>query len=204
MIRLCESLSINRFDQRVSIYQRGVSSVTNQPLRVVIPASNPGEARMQDINVTIDETNSRNVYTALTTTITLDQFAQEHGWLNAGSQQRPPLVSVPLLKLDVEGHEPHIIAGAKMLLCSGIVMNVLLEFNRMHTEESQTAIDTLIDCGFVAVHQDKDVVEKKTRDETKPYLNEIKEWGERTRQNVDLWFQRADVSFGSTLPIAMQ
>ena len=128
VVRLCESLSINRFDHRVNIFLRGVSSESDKPLTVVIPASNPGQARMQDPNVTVVTTDENPVYTATTTTITLDHFARDHGWLDRRGQSS---VSVPLLKLDVEGHEPHIVAGAKNLLCSGIVKNVLLEFNRM-------------------------------------------------------------------------
>jgi hypothetical protein len=46
-----------------------------------------------------------------------------------------------------------------------------------------------MDCGYVAVHQEGKTVVKKTKAETKPYLKEIDEWGKKTRQNIDLWFQ---------------
>ncbi|GKY98057.1 hypothetical protein MPSEU_000763700 [Mayamaea pseudoterrestris] len=190
LIRLCESLSINRFDHRVAIYQRGVSSVTDQPLRVVIPARNPGQARMEQHNATT--TNGRKMYTTETTTITLDRFAHDHGWFDHLQQQSPPKVTIPLLKLDVEGHEPHIISGSKQLLCSGLVENVLLEFNRMQEPNSQTAISILLECGYVVVHHEHNVVTRKTRAETNAYLMEIHEWRQRTKQNIDLWFQLAE------------
>jgi hypothetical protein len=134
LIRLCESLSINRFNEQVAIYQRGVSSVANQPLTVVIPESNPGMAHLGKANnatndgVVDADADSVTLHSALTTTVTLDQFAQDHGWYDL------PDFTIPLLKLDIEGHEPNVVKGAKKLLCSGIIQNILTEFNQMERQ----------------------------------------------------------------------
>jgi hypothetical protein len=180
---------MNRFDKQVSIYQRGVSSVADTPLRVVIPAHNPGEGHLEPLNATGKIPDG--AYTAIISTITLDRVAQDLGWL---TPKAASMIVIPLLKLDVEGHEPYIIAGAKQLLCSGLVQNVLLEFNRMQEKESQKAIETLLTCGFVAVNHDDNVLVKKTREETKPYLKEVEDFRIKTGRNTDLWFQHSSVT----------
>jgi hypothetical protein len=59
-----------------------------------------------------------------------------------------PDLSIAILMLDVEGKEQQIIAGARRLLESGIVKNILTEFRRLGRKSMQAAIKILLDTGY--------------------------------------------------------
>ncbi|MFM1801025.1 MAG: hypothetical protein RJA81_377 [Planctomycetota bacterium] len=65
------------------------------------------------------------------------------------------ITQVDLLKLDVEGHEPRILAGLGNLLAQGIVRNILCEFNEPALQKtgwsSASLRDFLLEKGFLDV-----------------------------------------------------
>ena len=70
------------------------------------------------------------------TTVTLDSLATQWGWIQQGTttttdhdnKNESMKWKIVILKLDVEGKEPQIIEGARQLLQSGRVENILTEF----------------------------------------------------------------------------
>ena len=180
LLRLCESLRLNDWNDagRVAIFQRGVSNVHGAALQVMVP-KNPGQAFMREIEQS-EMTNETSTHQAFTTTVTLDAFAQERGWFDK------PDLSIAILKLDVEGKEPQIIEGARRLLESGIVKNVLTEFRRLGRQTIQTAIKTLLDTGYTLVHMNQ----RKSREESEKILDDLTKALSGKMKNVDLWFQR--------------
>ena len=166
LMRLCESLSLNGLKERVTIMQRGVSDVDDVELEVVVP-NNPGEAKM--------EQGSGGVRTK---TITLDTLAQRRGWLENKD------LEIALLKIDVEGLEPQIIQGARALLRSGKVRNVLTEFRGMERQIAKDALDTLLNGGFTLVYETEGKVSVARSWEILKYLEENPK-----RDYVDLWFR---------------
>jgi FkbM family methyltransferase len=180
LLRICESLRLNDWNDagRVAIFQRGVSNVHGAALQVMVP-KNPGQAFMREIEQS-ETTNKTSTHQALTMTLTLDAFAQERGWFDK------PELSIAILKLDVEGKEPQIIEGARRLLESGIVKNILTEFRRLGRKPIQTAIKTLLDTGYTLVHMNG----RTSRAESEKILNDLTKALSGKMKNVDLWFQR--------------
>ena len=70
--------------------------------------------------------------------------------------RRLTIDTVDLLKIDVEGHEPRVLAGAEASLRSGRVRHVLCEFNdfwlRQHGSAPAELWSQLTDMGFVDPH----------------------------------------------------
>lgn len=217
LMRLCESLRINDFSRAqstkdgplISIFQNGVSNTHGTPLQVFVPR-NPGQAYMKEIDDGASEpppihAAMTSTHRAYTTTVTLDQFAESQGWF----EQAVTPIRIPLLKLDVEGKEPNIIAGAKRLLESGLVDNVLTELRRFGRDAVQEALKTLLTSGYVIVldegetekFSDKDTtftlsatnanLTKLNLAQSVHYLDHLKDELRRSGTNVDLWFQRA-------------
>ena len=190
LIRMCESLSLNRWadNGRVHIYQRAISNEPGQQLQVKIPR-NPGAAHLQPMQVdqTTPASTETTIRSAVATTMTLDGLAHDQGWLTSGKTG----LSIPLLKMDVEGAEPHVIAGATELLASGIVKNVLTEFRRPNEPDSQQALATLLQSGYRIVNDDnKASVRRLDMTETLAYLKAVEErLTQRKLVYADLWFQ---------------
>jgi FkbM family methyltransferase len=193
IVRLCESISLNGFNDRIHIVHRGVSSAHNKPLHVYVPPHNPGEAQMVEPGQTeilapgtkqyIDVSADISSFTK-TITVTLDQFALDHGWFDN------PDFSIPILKMDIEGHEPLVVKGAHRLLMSGMVKNILTEFRDIEQAQQRKAIRFLLKAGYGAVdHPSGAVLQKYTRGTTWPFLKEQDAWHKQTRENTDLWFQ---------------
>jgi FkbM family methyltransferase len=213
LIRVCESLDVNQMGgsaSPVAIFQRGVSNVSDQTLRLVVP-SNPGMAKMAKSTTTTTTTVTTTTGAALAdttavtaantvTTITLDDFADAYNWWEV----RP---TIALLKIDVEGLEPEVIMGAKRLLQAGLVQHVLTEFRDFASSRAQQAFAILIDNGYVLVShnvQDGTVI-PLTRDATVALWDNYRrghypdESWRRIAQTLllcrsltkDLWFSRA-------------
>lgn len=89
----------------------------------------------------------------------------------------------------MEGKEPQVIRGAKRLLKSGQIMNVLTEFRRLGREPIQEAITTLLESGYTLVHEEKG---KLSQAESKSLLQQLTEQYKGKARNFDFWFQFAD------------
>lgn len=199
LIRLCESLQLNNHVSRVTIFQNGVSDTDGTPLQVLVP-KNPGQAFMIEMSDTsgleklrlsaqeglgmANDSSTVTTHHAFTTTVTLDAFVKHLS-----------TEKIAILKLDVEGKEPQIIEGAKELLQSGRVDNVLTEFRRLGRDTIQQAIATLLAAGYTLVddwtngpdHPPK----RMSRQESVDHLTELAEKFKGNGRNFDFWFQRA-------------
>ena len=243
LIRLCESIQLNndfysgasvettsatKQQQSITIYQRGLSNENGVPLQVIVP-KNPGQAymkRMNESSSSVAETVGNNnnnstggmlsTHHAFTTTVTLDEFAVQHGWIvrgkadGTGSSNSQNRMKVPqklirsgfhvaILKLDVEGKEPLIIEGAQHLLKSGLVTNILTEFRRLGRPPVQRAIQTLLESGYTLVLDDDDAgtanaatpkQRKLTQHQARKYIDDLTKQLRGKMTNVDLWFQK--------------
>lgn len=230
ILRMCESIRLNEFAAVVDIYRRGVSNVDNEELHISVP-SNPGMAKMvmaaasttattEDHGTGTTGSTSKSEKShnkededdgTVVKTITLDKYAQEQGWLTATSSSSSDSnananrnFTVAILKIDVEGVEPQVLLGAKLLLQSGLVQNVLTEFRNMKSKLAQEALTLLLDSGYRVVNKNGEwtslaeshrLLDRLGRhptllDPNKDYSEKLKSWVSQTFV-VDLWFALA-------------
>mmetsp|Transcript_20975 Transcript_20975/g.25452 ORF Transcript_20975/g.25452 Transcript_20975/m.25452 type:complete len:336 (-) Transcript_20975:25-1032(-) len=110
-LRMCESVRANKWTSSLKFYNAGVGN--KEGVMQLSKTSNPGARSLVKPMQGQSE--------GLVDVITLDSLAQENGWTG-----NHPL-TIHLLKVDVEGFEPQVILGAKRLLESGLVSNILTE-----------------------------------------------------------------------------
>lgn len=185
----------------VTFFQRGVSNLDDQTLHLVVP-KNPGEATLEQTPSTAAADVAASV-----TTITLDTFAKEQGWLDGSNKSKP---TIRLLKIDVEGHEPEIIQGARHLLKSGMVQNILTEYRDFGSDRTRQAFEVLLDAGYTLVHQGKllsksesqafyrDLMRKRLHHES--LRKTLKAYFKKHQFYLDLWFSCPEC--GSDVAIA--
>ena len=188
-----------------------MSHQDDMELQVMVP-QNPGQAFMKQIiedgdgnAVTTTTTTTTSVQDssnarrhARTTTVTLDSLATQWGWIQQGTtttdhdnKNESMKWKIVILKLDVEGKEPQIIEGARQLLQSGRVENILTEFRRMSRPNIQEAIQTLHDTGYTIVVENNNNNSKRlSRQASEAYLKSLTAKSKGTGRNFDLWFQR--------------
>ena len=161
--RQCESLELNGWNgqhPRVSIFPYGAGDEQDILLELTW-GDNPGGASFDSIRKTNFST------TALS--IRLDDFAIDQGWITTSGSRRSSssVQGIGLLKVDVEGFEPQVLLGAKKLIQSGMVENVLMEFvtrrYKKETDKAERAIELLIQSGYMlqAVGNTKGIVNPK-------------------------------------------
>jgi FkbM family methyltransferase len=219
LIRLCESIHWNQqhhhsrqnpqtmdYNQMTSslpirLFRNGVSNRHNETVQVVVPKRNPGEALVQPV---LDQPNqyqhhqAATLYHSMTTTITLDDFAREHGWFTDGTPTNNH-VDIAILKIDTEGHEPYILEGAQQLLRSGMVRNVLMEYR---TSCRMPVINYLLNAGYVLVYDPSQYVTTSpttmlTVEASRGYIENLHRSHALTDNNgnetkyKDLWFRWA-------------
>ena len=184
ILRLCESLDLNQWQSDVAIFHNGVFNKHGEKLMIDIPAENPGKASL------MTHTTKRNKGSGTyTTTVTLDQFAQERNWFVDRD------LKIAILKIDVEGREPAIIEGAATLLKSGLVENILTELRDLKKDEKvKAALQTILEAGYVLVNYDakKGGNKKMTTEETDAEIQQMLQTA-KGRGTVDLWFQREEL-----------
>jgi hypothetical protein len=196
----------------IHIFRHGVSDKHNDTVKVIVPKRNPGEAMIRPIGKNKNRENNSNtstttttnageysnegdhatLYNSYATTVTLDGFAKEHGWF---SQRRRPNIAV--LKIDTEGHEPQILLGARKLLLSGTVSNVLLEYR---SSCKSPVLQYLLEAGYVLVYDRPDDIVGRPRtmlskDASKGYIERMHKDGRfldkdgNDNKYEDLWFR---------------
>ena len=149
IIRICESLHLNSRNEHgfselshsmaVMIHRQGVSNITGSTFRVEVH-KNPGQTALENGPKGKDTGKTTQRFFS-TTTVTLDDFAEERGWFHRTD------FTVSILKIDTEGHELQIIEGAQRFIQTRVVKNILLEY-RAHCRE---IMNTLLDSGYVIV-----------------------------------------------------
>lgn len=188
IVRICESLHLNSRNEygfselshsmAVMIHRQGVSNVTGSSFRVEVHR-NPGQTILENTRLQGDSgKTTERVFS--TTTVTLDDFADERGWF-----QRTDL-AVSILKIDTEGHELQIIQGAKRFLETRLVKNVLLEY-RIRCRE---VLNILLDIGYVIV--DGKPSRLLSKDESIKFINENTQKLRTATipdHYMDLWFR---------------
>jgi len=123
IVRLCESLALNDWTDGVIIYPYALGDIEDTML-LSWPFGNPGQARL----------GSKNVYSISVAAKRLDDIVMSKGWLK--DNDKP----IYLLKIDVEGFEPNVLEGSRQLLQSGLVENILIEFNpSMYDDSSRSS-----------------------------------------------------------------
>jgi FkbM family methyltransferase len=227
LIRLCDSIRWNQQQTSstsdvinqatttapfaIRIFRNAVSNRHNEMVQVVVPKKNQGTGHVEPIkdqsNQQQQEQQAATLNSSVASTITLDDFAREHGWFTAVNTTTPagsttPMVNIAILKIDTEGHEPYVLEGAKQLLQSGIVRNVLLEYR---TSFQPAVVSFLLDAGYVLVDDPPDVKTTKpttttmlTVEASREYIFEMNraasnwtnEFGRRIGYQ-DLWFRWA-------------
>eukprot|EP00590_Aulacoseira_subarctica_P007275 CAMPEP_0172431378 /NCGR_PEP_ID=MMETSP1064-20121228/58323_1 /TAXON_ID=202472 /ORGANISM="Aulacoseira subarctica , Strain CCAP 1002/5" /LENGTH=187 /DNA_ID=CAMNT_0013178047 /DNA_START=35 /DNA_END=595 /DNA_ORIENTATION=- len=120
ILRVCESIALNNWKDGISIYQYAMSDIVDTMV-LSWPAHNPGGARLSR------EKDSSNMPFTSVSVKRLDDIIKSNKWIDDKK------VPIYLLKVDVEGFEPQVLAGSRQLLQSGLVENVLMEFTSMVT-----------------------------------------------------------------------
>lgn len=148
------TLSINGFSGRSTVYNTALADKDNEPMAFVIPRHEESKAFITGWDGQLPEN------TSIVTTRRLDS---DERW----SQ-------IDLAKVDVEGAEEMIWAGAKGLLDGGRLSTVLLEFTAKRYSDPGAFLDKLVAPGFTLsmvdhlqgiVAVDKDEVLERSPDE---------------------------------------
>jgi FkbM family methyltransferase len=117
-MRLCESLQLNNWtDTEVQVYPYGLGEKEETLEFIMSRRGNPGAGGLKK-----DFDTEKSVPVQI---ITLDDFAESQGWFDKDAKVDP----IPILKVDVEGHDPHVLRGADRLITSGLIRNVLMEYS---------------------------------------------------------------------------
>ncbi|KAG7370384.1 FkbM family methyltransferase [Nitzschia inconspicua] len=199
----------------IRLFRHGVSNQHNQTVQVVVPKRNPGEASVQTVSekqllfhrqqqqVLLQQDGptgiGTNQHPSFATTITLDQFASDHGWFDSiPTNASHPQIDIAILKIDTEGHEPYILQGATKLLQSHLVRNILLEYR---TTCRDAIVQIVLEAGYVLVYdQPSDAMRGRTmltKEASKGYIDKLHRShslqdakGNETLYE-DLWFRLA-------------
>ena len=144
-MRFCESLNLNRWFRTefntphisgeeldlgspiVNLYPYGVGEEEGNFM--FLEHSNPGQGVF--VKTKLDASNTSGLQV-----VTLDNFARERGWF----ESKP---HIAILKVDVEGFEPSVMAGAKELLQSRLIKNIFMEVSARNKAERDSNIDFL-------------------------------------------------------------
>jgi FkbM family methyltransferase len=121
----------------INIYPYGVGA--NVTAKTLFIGRNPGQASFEGRRIP----KWRDPVKKNIAVITLDNMADELEWVH----RKMPIA---ILKVDVEGFEPFVFAGATNLLKSGLVQNIFMELTANDAELSLNLdmIQTLLDAGY--------------------------------------------------------
>jgi len=124
-VRFCESLLLNGWAGDVVTPVRKGIGKKNEQMEFHLDKNNPGASTFQN--------NNRGKVDDLIDLITLDSFADQHGWF----ESRP---SIGFLKIDVEHFEAEAIEGARKLLTAGLIEYIAMELKHDHSNDTKTFI----------------------------------------------------------------
>ena len=160
IVRFCESQLLNGWslaqnvegNNRIHTYMAGVGNQHGQSLSMYKPdPNNPGSFTFNQ-ELAKDHFAKRKAGGELEQLdggalpiVTLDALAKDQGWLSDESSK----VKIDLMKIDVEGMEHIALEGAKELLQSNIIENILMEINADASRSDLVAqVRTLFECGY--------------------------------------------------------
>jgi len=137
ILRVCESIALNNWKDGLSIYQYALSDIEDTMV-LSWPVHNPCAARLSH------EKGSSNMPFTSVSVKRMDDIIKSKKWID------DKLVPIYLLKVDVEGFEPLVLAGSRQLVQSGLVENIIMEFTPMVTgvREISSMISELVNNNF--------------------------------------------------------
>ena len=195
IIRICESLRLNNWEtatttnNNIHILQNAVgeNSDHGNEMLLFVP-KNPGQGFLKEL----PEGNLDNEHQSKTKLVSLDKWAEEHGLFN--NQAAKNDISIAILKVDVEGHEPQVLVGATRLLQSGMIKNVFTECRRFGRTNVKDMLLTLLNAGFTLREPNCDQCMKPTNS-AESNANAFVEWatakiGKNKGQTMDLWWEK--------------
>jgi FkbM family methyltransferase len=155
VLRLCESKRLNhwttietekdivqRTTKQSSIHIRQYGVGPNSSSSILYLGKNPGKATLLRKMLPTKKRNDIRIRERAITIIALDDMAKDLGWFDLNA-------TIALLKVDVEGYEPSVFQGAKRLLNSGLVENVVMEITSQHdNSENKKMLDLLAQAGY--------------------------------------------------------
>ena len=135
LLRFCESMELNPDwkSDRLHLHAAGVSDRSDR-LPFVLSV-NPGASQFYQPN----DPALNGVQHTFEPVVSLDAFATERGWLGPG--ENPPVIAI--LKIDAEGHESRVLAGAKELLARHAIHNIFVEFSARNDKEIRDLKDAV-------------------------------------------------------------
>jgi len=147
--RVCESLVLNHWDSSdgsssvVQIFPYGLGR-ESATLNLTM-GNNPGSSSFHEDRLA--KKVRRSIAVPVTT---LDDVAQQEGWLSVSSNNNnnQQIVPIHLMKVDVEGFEPHVFGGAQQLLTSGRIDNIIMEHSITDLVESTDLMVTIAQAGY--------------------------------------------------------
>ena len=219
IVRICESIRLNSHNNNgnddgdfrnrdIRIFQNAVgeSELHNTEMLLYVP-KNPGQGFLKELpSITttaekagnspflhhdVDETIINDEHHSKTKVISLDKWAEEHHLFDAAKAGD---FSIEILKVDVEGHEPQVLLGAKKLLQSGIVKHVFTECRRFGRDNVKDMIVTLLEAGFVLRRPNCNMCMKSTASPQEK-ANSFTDWativiGKHKGKTMDLWWEK--------------
>ena len=125
--------------------------------------------------------------------VTLDDMANDLGWFESDEKMEP--TKIVLLKVDVEGFESSVFEGARKLLNSSIIENILMEMTiRKNNTINLEMIRTIIDSGFYEYAKLKLNVtsyKNELRNETAEDI--VNSCGSRFGMQCDFWWKNSRI-----------
>lgn len=138
IVRFCESIELNGFDDDINLFWKGVGDEHNQTMPLYKSKyRSTGQGSFVSPNLRLNSFGQIQL-------LTLDAFAEEAGWFDT----RQP---IKFLKLDVEGYEGKVIQGGKSLINAKLIENILLEFKHIKgssMEDRRNMIKILTEAGY--------------------------------------------------------
>lgn len=178
IMRICDSLRLNDYRDKVHVFQNAVSDQPGE-MRLFVPR-NPGAATIKNMNEKIEADADHQ---AITKVVTLDMFAREQGWFDRKD------FAISLLKIDVEGKDPHVVLGASKLLSSGKVKNVLTEARRFGRPNLLDSFVTLFESGFTLKEPAVTLKGRSAKEHAQSVVDYYQErFGKNSMRTADLWW----------------
>jgi FkbM family methyltransferase len=163
--RLCESMRMNRWSnvlektydnilplsgggagRYVNVYDVALGERDGNQTFNFHP-TNPGQGSLSKmVETNVDHLWSQHSKRSdVVEVATLDSFIRSKGWF-----EEP--IEIAILKVDIEGYEPHVFAGAQQLLKSHMIKNILLELSpdmpRNNKSPNILMINRILEAGY--------------------------------------------------------
>jgi FkbM family methyltransferase len=139
--RLCESIQVNKWDDRISLYPYGVGDVHGESLTLhtgMGGSPNPGGFSFKEAW----KSHRTKEFNTQVKIVSLDGIADEKGWFHDKK------FAIGFMKVDVEGFESKVYNGATRLLQSGKVKLIEFEYATVGTYEEEDPIEILRKQGY--------------------------------------------------------